>query len=120
MSNNIRLVQRIREEYETVPGLKITHAQACRLWSAPPAECHDALDSLVAERVLWLAPSGSYIALPSARGTAIKADLEATRCPHCQKRNPFEREEKVDGHAVSITLRCVACHRVFSFSTIAA
>jgi hypothetical protein len=118
MSNSIRLVQRIREEYQAVPRLKITHAQACRLWSAPEGACHDALDALVAEGVLWLAPSGSYVALPSSHGTPIKADLTATRCPRCQKRNPFERQETTDRRAVNITLRCVACHRVFSFSAL--
>jgi hypothetical protein len=120
MSEPTRLVQRIRAEYEAVPGLKITRAQASRMWSAPMDDCEAAFDVLVAAGVVWLAPSGRYVALPSPDGTALKGDLAAARCPHCMKRNAFQRDETIQGRHVTTSLRCVACQRVFTFSTIAA
>lgn len=120
MSNTSRLAERIRAEYQAVPGLKITCAQACRLWSTSEHECQLALDALIAEGVIWLAPSGRYVALPRPGRNAIPADLRMARCPHCQKRNSFHRQETRDGRDVTITLRCEACQRVFTFSSIAA
>jgi hypothetical protein len=119
MSDISRLAQRIRDEYHAVPGLKITPVQAARLWSAPAEACNAAFDALVAEGLLWLAPSGRYVALPGPDGAALKSDVTVARCPHCQKRNSFERELTGGRHSTT-TLRCVACQRVFTFSMIAA
>jgi hypothetical protein len=120
MSDPTRLAERIRAEYRAVPGLTITRAQACRLWSASDEDCQAALDALIAERLLWLAPSGKYVALPSPGGDTLQADLSMTRCPHCQKRNTFHREQTISGRAVTIRLRCAGCQRFFSFFTIPA
>ena len=115
-----RLIERIQAEYQTVPGLKITSAQACRLWSAPDQICRAALDALVADRVLWLAPSGRYVALPRPGNAVTGRNLVVARCPHCQKRHSFQRDETRDGRDVTITLRCEGCQRVFTISSIAA
>lgn len=120
MSDLTRLVQRIQAEYQAVPGLKLTRAQARRLWSVSDQDCSAALDALIADRVLWLAPSGRYVALPSPGDTEIKRDLKITRCPHCRKQNSFQRDETPRGRDVTITLRCTGCQRVFSFNTVAA
>ena len=120
MSDILRLVERIRAEYQAVPGLKITSAQACRLWSVSEDACGAALATLVADHVLWLAPSGRYVALPSPGDAADGRTLATARCPHCQKRHSFQREETRNGRNVSITLRCEGCQRVFTFSVVAA
>jgi hypothetical protein len=120
MSEPSRLAQRIRAEYDAVPGLKITRAQASRMWSAADEECEAAFDALVAAGILWLAPSGRYVALPSPDGTVVKGDPSAARCPNCRKRNTFQRDETIQGRNVTVSLRCVACQRVFTFSTVAA
>ena len=120
MSDIGRLVERIQAEYQAVPGLKITTAQACRLWSVSEQICRAAFDALVADHVLWLAPSGRYVALPRPGNAAVDRDLAVARCPHCQKRHSFQRDETRDGRDVTITLRCEGCQRVFSFSVIAA
>jgi hypothetical protein len=120
VSEPSRLLERIRAEYASVPGLKITCAQAARLWSAPDAECAAAFETLVAEGILWLAPSGRYVALPSPERAAIKGTSSSLRCPHCQKRNAFQRDATIRGRQLTVSLRCVACQRVFSFSAVAA
>lgn len=120
MSDIGRLVERIQAEYQAVPGLKITSAQACRLWSVSEQVCRAALDALVADHVLWLAPSGRYVALPRPGHAAGSRNLAVARCPHCQKRHALPREETRDGRDVTITVRCEGCQRVFSFSVIAA
>ncbi|HEY7169686.1 MAG TPA: hypothetical protein VH417_02505 [Vicinamibacterales bacterium] len=114
MSEPSRLVERIRAEYRAMPGLKITCAQAARLWSAPEAACAAALDLLVAERFLWRAPSGCYLARPASEVTAVAAS-RSFRCPYCLKQNTLDRDLSIDPHQTA-SLRCVACHRVFSLA----
>lgn len=41
------LLQRIRGEYLEMPGLRLTHRQAQRLWALDAAMCRHALDMLV-------------------------------------------------------------------------
>jgi|RhiMetdeSRZDD1v2_1073273.scaffolds.fasta_scaffold1680672_2 hypothetical protein len=120
MSDIGRLIERIQAEYQAVPGLKITTAQACRLWSVSEEICRAAFDALVADHVLWLAPSGRYVALPRPGDAAGGRIPAVARCPHCQKRHSFQRDEARDGRDVTITMRCEGCQRVFSFSVIAA
>ena len=77
MSEPTRLAQRIHPEYQAVPGLKLTSAQAARLWSARETDCAAALNALVAAGRLWLAPSGRYAALPASDGKPVKSDPTA-------------------------------------------
>jgi hypothetical protein len=111
MSALSTVVDRIRSEYLALPGLKLTPAQARRLWPSTDGVLEDALRELVAEGFLRYLPSGTYISVP--RPHAAKADLEARvtdaleammRCPHCYKLNAQ--------HVSSI--RCVACGRVIT------
>lgn len=59
------LTARIRGEYAEMPGLRLTFAQACRLWQVDPATCAAVLDLLVQERFLYKTRDGSFIALPA-------------------------------------------------------
>jgi len=120
MSDPTRLVERIRAEYQSVPGLKITCAQAARLWSAPEKDCAAAFETLVAEHVLWRAPSGRYIALPSSAGPAAAVVRSTFRCPHCLKRNTLERDPSASARETTRSVRCVGCHRVFNVTDTAA
>jgi hypothetical protein len=61
------LIDRIRGEYREMPGLKLTVAQACRLWQIDRATCEATLDRLIHEEFLCQIPGGAYIALPMAR-----------------------------------------------------
>jgi len=52
------LSQRIRAEYEEMPCLRLTLAQASRFWNVDRDTCRAALDELVAEGVLILGRFG--------------------------------------------------------------
>jgi hypothetical protein len=61
-----QLVIRVRAEYREMPGLRLTLAQACRLWQIPPTACQAVLHTLVDEGFLVRTPRGSFIALDAA------------------------------------------------------
>jgi hypothetical protein len=50
-----------------MPGLRLTFAQACRLWQLDEPSCREALLALERESFLRRMRDGSYIALPHAR-----------------------------------------------------
>jgi hypothetical protein len=55
------LVQRIESEYLEMPGLKLTEAQAQRLWGLDAASCRVILLTLVRKRFLRRAANGMYV-----------------------------------------------------------
>lgn len=55
------LLERIRGEYDEMPGLSLTPAQAERLWQLDHDTCRAALTRLVQRRVLTLTPRGRYV-----------------------------------------------------------
>lgn len=75
------LVVRIRGEYREMPGLRLTLAQACRLWQVDAATCESVLHRLVAEGFLFRTMDGAFIALPTSdmRLRAAKARLPLRR-----------------------------------------
>jgi hypothetical protein len=119
MSSTTRLVERIREEYVAMPGLKLTREQACRLWGAGRETCAAALEVLVAEGFLHQTGTGNYVALPRRAGTLLGIDAEqlsAVRCPHCGKRNMVARVQKGLGHGLITSVRCEGCHRIVALN----
>lgn len=120
MFSTARLVERIREEYVAMPGLKLTREQACRLWGVGHETCTAALETLLAEGFLHQTGTGKYVALPRPGGAAvgINADLLSAsvvlRCPHCGKRNVLEQAQPVPGHDLAATVRCEGCYRILS------
>ncbi len=61
LENASTTLQRIRAEYREMPGLKLTVAQASRLWHVDPANAQQLLDLLVADGVLRRTPGGGYL-----------------------------------------------------------
>ena len=61
------LVQRVRGEFREMPGLRLTFAQACRLWQLDAATCGVVLDRLTRDGVLLQTRHGHYIAAPRPR-----------------------------------------------------
>jgi hypothetical protein len=55
------LAHRIRGEFREMPGLRLTRAQACRLWHIDTTRCEAILDSLVDARFLMRLPDGSFV-----------------------------------------------------------
>jgi hypothetical protein len=77
------LVARIRGEYREMPGLRLTFAQACRLWDVDAATCAILLERLVREGFLYQTATGAYIAMSAMTGRPAKARLrERLPLPH--------------------------------------
>jgi hypothetical protein len=55
-----QLLRRVKAEYMEMPGLRLTVAQAGRLWGLDPPSCLDLLDGLIGERFLQRRPDGTY------------------------------------------------------------
>jgi hypothetical protein len=55
------LVRRIESEYHEMPGLKLTEAQARRLWGMDALTCHVVLVTLMQKRFLRKTADGMYV-----------------------------------------------------------
>jgi len=53
------IVDRIREEFREMPGLRLTPAQATRLWGLEDGACREVIDTLVAADFLRWTASGA-------------------------------------------------------------
>ena len=54
-----RIVVRIREEFREMPGLRLTPAEATRLWGLEQDTCAAVIDRLVATAYLRWTPAGA-------------------------------------------------------------
>jgi hypothetical protein len=52
---------RIRAEFKEMPGLKLTAAQATRLWQLEPNRSEELLNALVADGLLKRRADGAYL-----------------------------------------------------------
>lgn len=59
-------VDRIRAEYDEMPGLSLTRDQMVRLFGLDPATCDVVLDLLTRARVLRKTSFGTYVGFQSA------------------------------------------------------
>jgi hypothetical protein len=73
------LVTRVRGEYQEMPGLRLTLAQACRLWQVDASTCERLLEQLVRERFLYKTNTGCYVAMPPVVGRRAKAQPRERR-----------------------------------------
>jgi hypothetical protein len=55
------LLDRIRGEFNEMPGLQLTIAQAARLWGMDQAACRRVIDALVEAAFLRWTPSGTVV-----------------------------------------------------------
>jgi hypothetical protein len=55
------LLLRVQSEYREMPGLKLTEAQARRLWDLDGDTCSLVLTTLLEERFLKCTPNGTYV-----------------------------------------------------------
>jgi hypothetical protein len=56
------LLTRVRGEYREMPGMKLTIAQAARLWQLDPSACEAVLKLLVHDGFLTQTAGGTFIA----------------------------------------------------------
>ena len=61
MGSNTPIVVRIRGEYREMPDLRLTVAQACRLWQLDAAVCAQVLEYLVDTGFLAQTPEGAFV-----------------------------------------------------------
>jgi hypothetical protein len=61
MSNHGELINRIKGEYSEMPGLRLTVAQARRLWGMSSDDCDRVLDALVNQRFLQRTSDGAFV-----------------------------------------------------------
>lgn len=80
-ASRARLLQRIRAEFQEMPCLRLTSAQARRLFGLPPGVTERVLAALVAERTLARGPDGRYALRDDAPRVAervIRAEVPCT------------------------------------------
>jgi hypothetical protein len=74
--NPIRLAEevlrRVKGEFLEMPGLRLTEAQARRLWGLDAAVCSALLDTLVASNFLFRTRDGAFM---RADASSLKAGL---------------------------------------------
>ena len=64
MTTPDNLLTRVRGEYTEMPGLRLTLAQACRLWQVDARTCEGLLDTLIGQHFLARTRDGAFIAVP--------------------------------------------------------
>jgi hypothetical protein len=66
-----QMLRRIRGEYMEMPGLRLTRAQAQRLWGLDDETCALLLDLLTEARFLCRKSDGTYARLIDGAGSAL-------------------------------------------------
>jgi hypothetical protein len=72
-SGTEELLLRVRGEFAEMPGLRLTAAQACRLWGVDPTTCGAMLTTLVDANFLFRTRDGAYMRIDG--GVPAKASL---------------------------------------------
>jgi hypothetical protein len=67
------ILRRIQGEFLEMPGLRLTDAEACRLWGLDAAVCAGLLEALVMAKFLFRTRDGAVMRIEHA--TPVKADL---------------------------------------------
>ena len=77
--NTDEVLRRVQGEFLEMPGLRLTEAQARRLWGLDAASCAALLHALVDAKFLFRTRDGAYMRVdrstPSGAGKAVKASL---------------------------------------------
>jgi hypothetical protein len=55
------IIHRVREEIREMPGLRLTPAQAARLWGLEPETCQAVIDALIASACLRWTDDGTIL-----------------------------------------------------------
>jgi DNA-binding GntR family transcriptional regulator len=56
-----RIVERVRGEFNEMPGMQLTEAQAARLWGLEPTACRGVVERLVGDAFLRRTPNGRIV-----------------------------------------------------------
>jgi len=73
-----QILRRVQGEFLEMPGLRLTEAQARRLWGLDMATCAALLDVLIAARFLFRTSDGAFMRIEHARPLKAKLSSRAT------------------------------------------
>lgn len=73
------VLQRIQGEFVEMPGLRLTAAQAQRLWGLDREVCDQLLGALVEAKFLAQTRDGAFVKLEGARSSAIRVPRHSPR-----------------------------------------
>lgn len=73
------VLRRVQGEFLEMPGLRVTEAQARRLWGLDPEACGALLGALVDAKFLFKTRDGAFMRVESAG--PVKAALRARKLP---------------------------------------
>ncbi len=76
-AGNDDVLRRVQGEFLEMPGLRLTQAQARRLWNLDQTFCDSLLDTLVRDGFLFRTGDGAFMRLEQAR--PLKAALQGGR-----------------------------------------
>lgn len=83
MGRTDALFERIVAEYREMPGLKLTRAQAARLWCLDALECEALLEGLVTAGFLRITPTGAFVwtgvSMPARHAVVVPPTAVAAR-----------------------------------------
>ena len=69
------VLRRVQGEFLEMPGLRLTEAQACRLWGLDTAVCDALLGALVDAKFLFKTRDGAFMKVEQA--TPVKASMRS-------------------------------------------
>ena len=69
------VLRRVRSEFLEMPGLRLTEAQACRLWGLDAAMCSALVAALIDARFLFRTRDGAFMRIEHA--APVKASLSS-------------------------------------------
>lgn len=61
------VLRRVRGEFLEMPGMRLTEAQARRLWNLDAAACRDLLNALVDSKFLFRTRDGAFMRIEPGR-----------------------------------------------------
>jgi len=67
------VLKRVQGEFLEMPGLRLTEAQARRLWNLDAAACRALLDALVDSQFLFRTRDGAFMRIEHARPLRVPA-----------------------------------------------
>lgn len=70
MDQSLDVLRRVKGEYLEMPGLRLTIAQAQRLWGLDRAVCDALLGALVETKFLFRTRDGAFVRADHAVGTS--------------------------------------------------
>ena len=73
------VLRRVQGEFLEMPGLRLTEAQARRMWGLDAASCHALLGALVESNFLFRTRDGSFMRVEHA--SPVKAMLRSRATP---------------------------------------